>query len=246
MNVNTKKYLIDGPVGKIEVALDLPDDVRDKSAAPRGIALVAHPHPLFGGTMDNKVAQTLARTLVQLNYVTYRSNFRGVGQTQGEHDAGVGERDDLRAVLEHMRADPNYGDLPLVLAGFSFGTVVLSHVAAKLRDEGREIERIVFVGYRGEPLGRRAGARRHTRDSRRSRRDRSDPIRVRLGAAAGTAGRRDSGRRALSASQASHPEAHHRRRLALKTRDARFAGDRYAQTCANRRHTRGVDQVARV
>ncbi|ADG14340.1 alpha/beta superfamily hydrolase [Paraburkholderia atlantica] len=146
MNVNTKKYLIDGPVGKIEVALDLPDDVRDKSAAPRGIALVAHPHPLFGGTMDNKVAQTLARTLVQLNYVTYRSNFRGVGQTQGEHDAGVGERDDLRAVLEHMRADPDYGDLPLVLAGFSFGTVVLSHVAAKLRDEGREIERIVFVG----------------------------------------------------------------------------------------------------
>ncbi|MBB5441718.1 MULTISPECIES: alpha/beta hydrolase [unclassified Paraburkholderia] len=146
MNVNTKKYLIDGPVGKIEVAQDLPDGVREKGAAPRGIALVAHPHPLFGGTMDNKVAQTLARTLVQLNYVTYRSNFRGVGQTQGEHDAGVGERDDLRAVLEHMRADPDYGDLPLVLAGFSFGTVVLSHVAAKLRDEGREIERIVFVG----------------------------------------------------------------------------------------------------
>jgi uncharacterized protein len=146
MNVNTKKYLIDGPVGKIEVALDLPDDVRDKGAAPRGIALVAHPHPLFGGTMDNKVAQTLARTLVQLNYVTYRSNFRGVGQTQGEHDAGVGERDDLCAVLEHMRADADYGDLPLVLAGFSFGTVVLSHVAAKLRDEGQEIERIVFVG----------------------------------------------------------------------------------------------------
>ncbi|WP_233799783.1 alpha/beta hydrolase [Paraburkholderia sp. HP33-1] len=146
MNVNTKKYLIDGPVGKIEVALDLPDDVREKGAAPRGIALVAHPHPLFGGTMDNKVAQTLARTLVQLNYVTYRSNFRGVGQTQGEHDAGVGERDDLYAVLEHMRADADYGDLPLVLAGFSFGTVVLSHVAAKLRDEGQEIERIVFVG----------------------------------------------------------------------------------------------------
>ncbi|KXU90011.1 alpha/beta hydrolase [Paraburkholderia monticola] len=146
MNVNTKKYLIDGPVGKIEVALDLPDEVREKGAAPRGIALVAHPHPLFGGTMDNKVAQTLARTLVQLNYVTYRSNFRGVGQTQGEHDAGVGERDDLCAVLEHMRADTDYGDLPLVLAGFSFGTVVLSHVAAKLRDEGQEIERIVFVG----------------------------------------------------------------------------------------------------
>ncbi|MCC8392127.1 alpha/beta hydrolase [Paraburkholderia sp. MMS20-SJTR3] len=146
MNVNTKKYLIDGPVGKIEVALDLPDAVRDNGAAPRGIALVAHPHPLFGGTMDNKVAQTLARTLVQLNYVTYRSNFRGVGQTEGEHDAGIGERDDLRAVLDHMRADPQYGALPLVLAGFSFGTVVLSHVAARLREEGQEIERIVFVG----------------------------------------------------------------------------------------------------
>jgi alpha/beta superfamily hydrolase len=84
MNVHTQKYLIDGPVGKIEVALDLPDDMRENRAAPRGIALVAHPHPLFGGTMDNKVAQTLARTLVQLNYVTYRSNFRGVGETQGE------------------------------------------------------------------------------------------------------------------------------------------------------------------
>ncbi|HEY2023065.1 alpha/beta hydrolase [Paraburkholderia sp.] len=146
MNSNTKKYLIDGPVGKIEVALDLPDGVRESGAAPRGIALVAHPHPLFGGTMDNKVAQTLARTLVQLNYVTYRSNFRGVGQTEGEHDAGIGERDDLRAVLEHMRMDGDYGSLPLVLAGFSFGTFVLSHVAAALRDEGREIERVVFVG----------------------------------------------------------------------------------------------------
>jgi alpha/beta superfamily hydrolase len=73
MNTHTKKYLIDGPVGKIEVALDLPDATRESGAAPRGIALVAHPHPLFGGTMDNKVAQTLARTLVQLNYVTYLS-----------------------------------------------------------------------------------------------------------------------------------------------------------------------------
>jgi uncharacterized protein len=146
MNVHTKKYLIDGPVGKIEVAQDLPDEMRENGSAPRGIALVAHPHPLFGGTMDNKVAQTLARTLTGLNYVTYRSNFRGVGQTEGEHDAGVGERDDLRAVLDHMRADAGHRDLPLVLAGFSFGTVVLSHVAARLREEGAAIERIVFVG----------------------------------------------------------------------------------------------------
>ncbi|APR34431.1 alpha/beta hydrolase [Paraburkholderia sp. SOS3] len=140
MNAQTQKFLIDGPAGKIEVALDLPD------GEPRGIALVAHPHPLFGGSMDNKVAQTLARTLVQLKYVTYRANFRGVGATEGEHDDGIGERDDLRAVLDYMRAQPAQADVPLVLAGFSFGTFVLSHVAARLREEGRAIERIVFVG----------------------------------------------------------------------------------------------------
>ncbi|MGV2292787.1 alpha/beta hydrolase [Trinickia sp. YCB016] len=146
MNVHTQKFLIDGPVGKIEMALDVPDAVREEGAAPRGIALVAHPHPLFGGSMDNKVAVTLARTLVQLNYVTYRSNFRGVGETQGEHDNGHGERDDLLAVLDYMRAQPGQADLPLVLAGFSFGTFVLSHVAKALAEAGKEIERIVFVG----------------------------------------------------------------------------------------------------
>jgi uncharacterized protein len=146
MNVHTQKFLIDGPVGKIEVALDVPDAVREAGAAPRGIALVAHPHPLFGGSMDNKVAVTLARTLVQLNYVTYRSNFRGVGATQGEHDNGHGERDDLLALLDYMRAQPGQADLPLVLAGFSFGTFVLSHVAKALAEAGKEIERMVFVG----------------------------------------------------------------------------------------------------
>ncbi|MDR5660159.1 alpha/beta hydrolase, partial [Burkholderia cenocepacia] len=89
MNVHTQKSLIAGPIGQIEIAVDLPDAVREGGAAPRGIALVAHPHPLFGGTMDNKVAQTLARTLVQLNYVVYRSNFRGVGATEGVHDNGT-------------------------------------------------------------------------------------------------------------------------------------------------------------
>jgi alpha/beta superfamily hydrolase len=96
--------------------------------------------------MDNKVAQTLARTLVQLGYITYRSNFRGVGETQGEHDNGTGERDDLLAVVAHMRAQPGQSDVPLVLAGFSFGTFVMSHVAKQLRDSGEAIERMVFVG----------------------------------------------------------------------------------------------------
>jgi alpha/beta superfamily hydrolase len=142
MNAQTEKYLIDGPVGKIEVALDRPAE----GTASRGIALVAHPHPLYGGTMDNKVAQTLARTMVQLGYITYRSNFRGVGQTEGEHDNGAGERDDLLAVIAHMRAQPGQVDVPLVLAGFSFGTFVLSHVAKQLRESGETIERMVMVG----------------------------------------------------------------------------------------------------
>ncbi len=142
MNVNTEKFLIDGPVGKIEVALDRPDS----ATTTRGIALVAHPHPLFAGTMDNKVAQTLARTLVQLGYITYRSNFRGVGETQGEHDKGVGERDDLLAVIAYMRAQSGQENVPLVLAGFSFGTFVMSHVAKQLRDSGQAVERMIFAG----------------------------------------------------------------------------------------------------
>lgn len=140
MNVHTKKFLIDGSVGKIEVARDDPD------GAARGIALVAHPHPLFGGSMDNKVAVTLARTLVQLGYVTYRSNFRGVGQTEGQFDEGVGERDDLLALLGHMRGQPEHASMPLVLAGFSFGTAVVSHVARTLAEQGESVERMVFVG----------------------------------------------------------------------------------------------------
>ncbi|CAL8475430.1 alpha/beta hydrolase [Caballeronia novacaledonica] len=143
MNAQTEKFLIDGPVGKIECALDRTDA---NSQPARGIALVAHPHPLFGGTMDNKVAQTLARTMVQLGYVTYRSNFRGVGATAGEHDNGIGEQDDLLALIDHMRAQPGQADVPIVLAGFSFGTFVLSHVARRMLEAGKEIERMVFVG----------------------------------------------------------------------------------------------------
>lgn len=140
MNVHTQKFLIDGPVGKIEVALDEPD------GTARGIALVAHPHPLFGGSMDNKVAVTLARTLVQLGYVTYRSNFRGVGRTEGQFDEGIGEREDLLALLDHMRAQPEHASVPLVLAGFSFGTAVVSHVARTLAERGQSVERMVLVG----------------------------------------------------------------------------------------------------
>lgn len=146
MNAYTQKYLIDGPVGKIEVALDLPDAVREHGAEPRGIALVAHPHPLFGGTMDNKVAQTLARTLVGLDYIVMRSNFRGVGLTEGTHDQGAGEQDDLLAVFAHLREQHGGDGRPFVLAGFSFGTFVLSHVAERLAQAGTPAQRLVFVG----------------------------------------------------------------------------------------------------
>ncbi|HTH62378.1 MAG TPA: alpha/beta hydrolase [Paraburkholderia sp.] len=142
MNAQTQKFLIDGPVGKIECAHDRPD----AGTPVRGVALVAHPHPLFGGSMDNKVAQTLARTFVQLGYVTYRSNFRGVGATEGTHDEGIGEQDDLLALIDHLRAQPEHASAPLALAGFSFGTFVLSHVAKRYADAGGAIERMVFVG----------------------------------------------------------------------------------------------------
>ncbi|VVD82287.1 alpha/beta hydrolase [Pandoraea morbifera] len=140
MNAQTERFTIDGPVGAIEIAIDRP------AGAPRGITLVAHPHPLFGGTLDNKVAQTLARAFVQLGYAVVRPNFRGVGQSAGEHDKGIGERDDLLAVIEWMRRQPGWDALPLALAGFSFGTFVLSHVAKTLEAAGTPAQRLVFVG----------------------------------------------------------------------------------------------------
>ncbi|WP_087689980.1 MULTISPECIES: alpha/beta hydrolase [unclassified Pandoraea] len=140
MNAQTERFTIDGPVGAIEIAIDRP------AGELRGITLVAHPHPLFGGTLDNKVAQTLARAFVQLGYAVVRPNFRGVGKSEGEHDKGIGERDDLLAVIDWMRQQPGWDTPPMALAGFSFGTFVLSHVAKTLADAGTPAQRLVFVG----------------------------------------------------------------------------------------------------
>lgn len=140
MNAQTERFTIDGPVGAIEIAIDRP------AGELRGITLVAHPHPLFGGTLDNKVAQTLARAFVQLGYAVVRPNFRGVGKSEGEHDKGIGERDDLLAVIDWMRQQPGWETPPLALAGFSFGTFVLSHVAKTLAEAGTPAQRLVFVG----------------------------------------------------------------------------------------------------
>ena len=123
---------IAGPAGALEIALNLPDTV----AEPRGIALVAHPHPQQGGTMDNKVAQTLAKAFAALGYIGVRFNFRGVGKSEGAFDDGRGETDDALAALADARsAFPALASRPPVLAGFSFGTFVQTRVAHTVSPE---------------------------------------------------------------------------------------------------------------
>jgi uncharacterized protein len=138
MNKNSEKFTLAGGAGPMECVLDFP------AGAPRGIALVAHPHPLQGGTMDNKVVTTLVRTFVALGYVAARFNFRGVGASAGEHDHGAGETDDMQTMYEHMVA--RYPGLPVALSGFSFGTFVQSMFAQRLLEQGRPAERLVLVG----------------------------------------------------------------------------------------------------
>jgi len=134
-----ERILIEGPAGAIEAVFDYPDG--DDVSQARGLALVAHPHPLYGGTLDNKVAQILAKTFVELGYVAVRPNFRGVGKSEGVHDEGNGETDDLIAVVHFARRKLGLASSALVLAGFSFGSLVQSRVAKRLA-----AERLVFVG----------------------------------------------------------------------------------------------------
>jgi alpha/beta superfamily hydrolase len=129
MRASTRRVFVDGPAGRIECAVDAPE------GAAVGAALIAHPHPLYGGTLDNKVVQTLARALVDLGYETWRPNFRGVGETEGLHDEGRGEVDDLEAVLKQL-AYPK-----VVLAGFSFGGAMAARLAARAGSE-----KLILVG----------------------------------------------------------------------------------------------------
>ena len=141
MNASTLKSRIPGLAGEIEIAVDAPH--ASASAAPRGVVVIAHPHPLFGGTMDNKVVQTLARAFVQCGWTAVRFNFRGVGASAGTHDEGRGELEDLLAVVEH--ALPLAGGGALALAGFSFGAFVTTHAFARLAPT-RPINKLVLVG----------------------------------------------------------------------------------------------------
>ena len=136
---HTITELIPGPAGALEVA-HLPAPATGPS---RGVALVAHPHPLMGGTMDNKVAVTLAKTFHHLGYATLRLNFRGVGRSAGVFDEGIGETDDAHAALDF--ALRTYGGDGLVLAGFSFGTYVQTRLWQRIKDD-RKVERLVLTG----------------------------------------------------------------------------------------------------
>jgi alpha/beta superfamily hydrolase len=127
MRASTRREHVAGPAGRIECAVDAPE------GEARGRALIAHPHPQFGGTLDNKVVQTLARAFVDLGYESWRPNFRGIGESEGVYDEGRGEVDDLLAVYEKIH--------PSVLAGFSFGAAMQAMLATRVK-----VERMVLVG----------------------------------------------------------------------------------------------------
>ena len=154
MNSQTRRLTLQGPAGAIEVQVDEP--TRGADIALQGVAVIAHPHPLFGGTMDNKVVQTLARAFVQCGWRAVRFNFRGAGASEGVYDEGRGELQDLLSVITQAihgagglgglgAAPESTPALPLALAGFSFGSFVVSHAVAALGADAAP-QKLVLVG----------------------------------------------------------------------------------------------------
>ena len=139
MNAQTQSLTLTGSAGPIEAVLDLPE--ADLFEAPHGTAVIAHPHPQFGGTMTNKVVQTIARACVQCGWRAVRFNFRGVGASGGHYDEGRGEVDDMLAVV----AQTAPADQPLLLAGFSFGGFIAARAIDTLHPQ-RAIAGAVLVG----------------------------------------------------------------------------------------------------
>jgi uncharacterized protein len=134
--MTTQRIFLDGPAGALECAVDSP------AQAARGVAVVCHPNPVLGGTLENKVVQTLVRALVFLGWRCVRFNFRGVGASEGQWDAGRGEVEDALAVVQAQRTPGQ----PLLLAGFSFGGYVACEAASRLATADTPASRLVLVG----------------------------------------------------------------------------------------------------
>lgn len=126
---NEQKLFVTGPAGRLETVVMLPEE------PPRGLAVVAHPHPLYQGSMDNKIVYILTRAFIEQQYITVKFNFRGVGASEGNYAEGKGEIEDVIAVTHAIREqyDTRSEPLPLTLAGFSFGGAVQAHVAQQLK-----------------------------------------------------------------------------------------------------------------
>jgi alpha/beta superfamily hydrolase len=120
-----ESHTIAGPAGELEALLEEPHD-----AAPRMSVVLCHPHPLYGGAMHNKVVYRMAKGLRAAGLVVLRFNFRGVGRSQGEHGYLTGEIEDARAALAWLRE--RYAELPFALAGFSFGSRVITRLGCEL------------------------------------------------------------------------------------------------------------------
>jgi uncharacterized protein len=142
VTIRSERRLVGGPIGQIEVVLDWPI-----ASPPAGIAHIAHPHPLFGGSVDNKVVTTLARAFTGLGWLAVRSNFRGVGATEGQHDEGRGEVEDLLHLIGSVEwlAD-RAAARTIALAGFSFGSFVAAQAAAELQRRATPPRHLVLVG----------------------------------------------------------------------------------------------------
>lgn len=143
--MRTQKTVFQGPAGAIEGLVDTPDS--DTFSKALGTAVIAHPHPQFGGTMTNKVVHTIARACVERGWRAVRFNYRGVGASAGSYDQGRGETADLLAVVSQAAAPPE----PLILAGFSFGAFVTVRALGELYRE-RPVSRVVLVGTAAEHL----------------------------------------------------------------------------------------------
>ena len=139
MTPRTVRELIAGPAGRIECAVDRP------ATTPLGLAVVCHPHPQGGGTLDNKVSQTIARACIDVGWASVRFNFRGVGASEGAWDEGVGEVEDALAVIAEWRRRDEFANKPLLLGGFSFGGFVAVEAASRLTGDAKP-RRIVLVG----------------------------------------------------------------------------------------------------